>query len=86
MATVIFRRAFWVTAGERAIRTAAQSMILAVGQDVTAFDLFEADVWNVLGLGAGGALLSVLTTVAFPPDPSVAVAVVAQSTTNEESS
>lgn len=69
-------KAFWVKATERAVKTAAQSVLLVIGlSEAGPVNLFELD-WE-LGLGAGlaGALLSYLTSittsgVGTPNDPS----------------
>jgi hypothetical protein len=51
---------------ERALKTAAQTLILAVGA-AQGFDLFATD-WNTLGAAAaGGFILSVLTSIASAP-------------------
>jgi len=60
----LITRQFWIDAGERAAKTGAQSMLLAIGQDAAGFDLFGADILNVIGFGAGGVVFSVLTSVA----------------------
>ena len=52
--------------GERAARSAAQAIILALGAS-EGFDLFTADFRNVAGIAAGAAVLSVLTAVAAAP-------------------
>lgn len=59
----IFNKRFWVEAAERAIKTAAQTAVLVIGQDAAGTDLFQADLHNVLGLALGGAVLSVLTSI-----------------------
>lgn len=57
---------FWKAAAERAIKTAAQSLLLAIGA-AQGFDLFHLDWANALGAAAGGALLSVLTSIGSAP-------------------
>jgi hypothetical protein len=69
----LFRLAFWADAAERAIKTAAQVAILAIGQGVTV-DLFSADWRNVAGLAAGGAALSLLTSIASARVPGMSPA------------
>ncbi len=54
---------FWLEVLERAIKTCAQSAILALGAS-KAFNLFTLDWRNVIGFALGGALLSVLTSIA----------------------
>ena len=62
--TNIFTARFWRQTTERAIKSAAQASILAIGQDVATFDVFAASWQNVAGFALGGAVLSVLTSVA----------------------
>ncbi len=49
----------------RAARSAAQAALLVIGAD--AVDLFTVDLQAVLGAAGGMALVSLLTSVAFPP-------------------
>lgn len=49
-------------AGERAVSTFAQSVLSVLGMD--ALDVFHADWKAALGVGLGGAVLSVLKSVA----------------------
>lgn len=58
----MFSITFWTKAAERAVKTAAQSAILVIGADQ--LDVLHADWAAVLGFGLGGAVLSVLTSVA----------------------
>ncbi len=63
----MFTRSFWVQAGERAVKSAAQMVIVAWGLDVAAstgaVDAFALD-WRLgLGAAAGGAILSLLTSL-----------------------
>lgn len=60
----MFTKVFWRDATERSVSTAAQSALLALGQDVTGVDVFAADWRNVVGFALGGAVLSLLKTVA----------------------
>ncbi len=69
----MFRRAFWLDAAERAIKTGAQSALLAVGADKV-LDVMAADWANVASFAAGGAVLSLLTSVASVPMPGVSPA------------
>lgn len=64
--TVIFTRSFWSYAGERAFKTAAQTALATIG--VNALDLLSADLVGIASAAAGGAVLSVLTSVATAPD------------------
>jgi len=54
---------FWMKATERAGKSAAQAVIGAVVLD-GALNVFTLDWQLALGVGAGGALLSYLTSVA----------------------
>lgn len=56
---------FWKHAGERAAKTAAQSAILVIGADQ--INAFTANWGDVAGFAAGGAVLSLLTSVASAP-------------------
>lgn len=51
---------FWRSAGERAIRTFAQSLLASIGLGQTIFNL---DWLNALELSLGATLLSLLTSV-----------------------
>ncbi|MFB7845534.1 holin [Streptomyces sp. NPDC056053] len=57
----MFTLAFWTAAGERAVRTAAQTLLAAVG--LTAADVLDADWGQALALSGGAALLAVLTAI-----------------------
>ena len=56
--------AFWKDAAERAVKTAGQAAVLAVGADTLAANAFTVDWSTVAGFGLGGAALSLLTSVA----------------------
>lgn len=57
----MFSRIFWRDAAERAITTAAQGALLALGGDL--LDVLQAD-WRVVGgAAASGALLALLKAV-----------------------
>lgn len=61
----MLRLMFWKQALERAVKTAAQTAILVIGADK--IDASTID-WSTVGWFAlGGALLSVLTSVASEP-------------------
>lgn len=61
MSTTLFSVAFWKDATERAIKTGAQAVVLALGGG--AIDAFALD-WRILaGAGLGGGLLSLLTSI-----------------------
>ena len=58
----MFTRTFWTKATERAIKTAAQAVALAIGS-AASFDAVHAD-WEYLGsMALGGAVLSYLTSI-----------------------
>jgi hypothetical protein len=64
---MIFTRLFWADAFERATKTAAQFALVALGQDlapVDAVNVFAVTWGNVAGLALGGAVVSVLMSVA----------------------
>ena len=58
----IWTAQFWRAAAERAISTAAQSAIAALGTDVSG--ILDVDLVGVLSLAGGGALPSLLKSVA----------------------
>ena len=58
----MFTKAFWVAAVERACKGAAAAMLLVLGADVR--NVLTVDWQQVLGWGAGGAVLSLLMSVA----------------------
>ena len=58
----IWTAQFWKATTERAIATAAQSAIAALGTDL--IGVLDMDATAVLSLAAGGAILSVLKSVA----------------------
>lgn len=64
MTRALFTRAFWLDAAERAVKSFAQGVIGAFGQDAVGVDLFAADWKAILASGATLALLSVATSVA----------------------
>lgn len=66
-------RVFWLAAVERAVKTAAQTALVTLGADRV--DAFDADWRLVAGMALGGAVLSVLSSLAStqvgdPDDPS----------------
>lgn len=58
----IFTTAFWSAAAERAIKTAAQTALVTIGAD--RLDVLTADWGAIASMSAGGAVLSVLMSVA----------------------
>lgn len=66
--TKIFSVTFLADAAERAVKTAAQSVIAVLGLSNTGFgNLFEFD-WTVLGQAAvSGFVLSLLTSIVSAP-------------------
>ena len=59
-------KTFWLEALDRAVKSAAQSVLLIWGA-AEAFDLFAADFMSVGGLALGAAVLSLLTSVVSAP-------------------
>lgn len=59
----IFTAEFWLDAGERAISTAAQAAVGAIGVEVLV-PIAELDPAIIGGIAASAALLSVLKSVA----------------------
>lgn len=61
---------FWAQTAERAIKTAAQAAVAAFAitdPNAIGFDVLAADWTAVASLAAGGALLSVLTSIISAP-------------------
>ncbi|MCT2541331.1 holin [Streptomyces atratus] len=57
----VFSGSFWIATAERAVRTAAQTLLAALG--LTAADVLEADWGQSLALAGSAALLAVLTAI-----------------------
>jgi hypothetical protein len=57
---------FWKDATERAVKTAAQAVILFLGADV-ALDAVSADWPSAASFALGGAVLSYLTSIVSAP-------------------
>lgn len=60
----MFTLVFWKAAAERAVKTGAQSVLTAYFVGDVALNAFQADWVNMGGIGLGGAVLSVLTSLA----------------------
>jgi hypothetical protein len=58
---------FWKDAAERAIKTAAQTAIVAWGVGDQLLNLFTADLVLIGQFAVSGAVLSVLTSIASAP-------------------
>lgn len=63
----MFSKTWLFDALERAAKTAAQFVLVALGQDVGGIDLFAVDFENLAGLALGGAVVSLLTSVVSAP-------------------
>lgn len=59
----MFNARFWRLAFERAVKTAAQSLILGAGLG-EGFNAFEVDWMLAAGFAVGGFVLSLLTSIA----------------------
>lgn len=57
---------FWRDSAERALKTAAQAVLLAIGAS-EGFNLFALDWRNALGVAVGGFVLSILTSLVSAP-------------------
>jgi threonine dehydrogenase-like Zn-dependent dehydrogenase len=62
----MFSLEFWSYAGERAIKTVAQSAIAVLGTG--SIGLFAIDWVSLASVSLGAGLLSILTSVAFKKD------------------
>jgi hypothetical protein len=72
MRRALFTRAFWADAGERAIKTAAQTSLTFFTLSATPH--LDAS-WQTVGAAAGlGALFSVLSSLASAPAPGMSPA------------
>ena len=61
---------FWTSAAERAAKTAAQSVLLAIGA-AEGLSLFSLDWQRIVAAAIGGAVLSLLTSIVSSPLGSV---------------
>jgi threonine dehydrogenase-like Zn-dependent dehydrogenase len=62
----MFSIEFWSYAGERAVKTVAQSALAVLGSG--SIGLFAVDWVNLASVSLGAGLLSILTSVAFKKD------------------
>jgi len=62
----VWTREFWQGTAERAAKSAAQTLLLMWLSDVP-LDLLQIDATRALGISAGAAVLSVLTSIASAP-------------------
>lgn len=58
----LWTKAFWIAAAERAIKTAAQTALVVLGADRV--DILTTDWTGVASVSAGGAVLSILSSIA----------------------
>jgi hypothetical protein len=58
--------AFWLGATDRAVKSYAQALLLLWGSDEV-FNILEIDIVPALGVGAGAAALSLLTSIVSAP-------------------
>ena len=61
---MVMTAAFWKMAGERAIKTVAQSALAFLGSGTVG--LFEINWCNLSSVVLGAGLLSILTSIAIP--------------------
>lgn len=62
----MFTKAFWKDAGERVIKSSAQAVLLGLGLG-EGFNAFDMDWMLAGGFALGGAVLSLLTSIASAP-------------------
>lgn len=60
----MYTLAFWKAVGERAAKAAAQSILSVYFVGDVALNAFQADWANLAGIGLGGAVVSILTSIA----------------------
>ena len=59
----MFTLAFWKAAAERAVKTGAQAVLTVYFVGDVALNAFEADWGNMAGIGLGGVVFSLLTSL-----------------------
>jgi len=59
-------RSFWIGAADRALKSAAQTLLLLWGAD-GALNVLQIDPLPAVGVAAGAAVLSVLTSIVSAP-------------------
>jgi hypothetical protein len=59
----MWTRLFWQAAAERSLKTAAQVVLVGVGDDILNINALELNYAELGGLALGGALVSVLTSL-----------------------
>lgn len=74
----MFTTLFWKDAGERAVKTAAQALLSLWLVGDLAFDLLTVDWGSALGVAAGAAVISVLTSLVSAPAADVGTASLVQ--------
>lgn len=62
----MFTSQFWLSASDRAAKSAAQALLLLWGADA-AFNLLTVEPLTAVGVAGGAAALSVLTSIASAP-------------------
>ena len=62
----MLKAAFWTGVLDRAVKSFAQALILLWGADA-GFNILDVDLPTALGLGAGAAALSLLTSIVSAP-------------------
>lgn len=65
--TYMLAAGFWRDSAERAVKTAAQALLSLWLVGDVAFDLLTVDWGSALGVAAGAAVISLLTSIASGP-------------------
>lgn len=58
----LYTGAFWLGTADRAVKSAAQALLLLWGADA-GFNVLQVEPLPALGIAGGGAVLSVLTSI-----------------------